>query len=271
MSDPTIIMVAPNGARKTHKDHPALPVSIEETVNEAVDCFKAGATVLHAHVRGKAEEHVLDSGLYRELLDELHRCTPDMLIQITTEAVGIYTPEQQVNCVKSVLPEMASVALKEMTSDFTDLNFARNFYHWAADAGVHIQHIVYSAEELQQFLQLKKDAVIPQQHCCVLFVLGRYAVDFQSSPDDLTPFLGSSLDELTWFTCAFGRQEQSCVVAGIKQGGHARIGFENNLNLPDGSLAPSTAAMVTDLVTALGRENRAVASSQQTRLLLGIN
>ena len=49
-------MVAPNGARKTRRDHPALPVSIKETVEEAVQCYAAGATVLHGHVRGKQEQ-----------------------------------------------------------------------------------------------------------------------------------------------------------------------------------------------------------------------
>ena len=77
MTTPTIIMVAPNGARKTQKDHPALPVSIAETVDEAVLCHAAGATALHAHVRGKQDEHLLDSGLYQELIAELKRQVPD--------------------------------------------------------------------------------------------------------------------------------------------------------------------------------------------------
>ncbi|MCP3689883.1 MAG: 3-keto-5-aminohexanoate cleavage protein [Gammaproteobacteria bacterium] len=47
------MMAAPNGARKTHKDHASLPISIAETVDEAVACYAAGATVLHAHVRGQ--------------------------------------------------------------------------------------------------------------------------------------------------------------------------------------------------------------------------
>ena len=73
MAVPTIIMAAPNGARKPRQDHPALPVSIEQTVEEAVQCHAAGATVLHAHVRGKQDEHLLDVGLYQELIAEMKR------------------------------------------------------------------------------------------------------------------------------------------------------------------------------------------------------
>ncbi len=118
MTYPVIIMAAPNGARKTHRDHPALPVSIEETVCEAAACYEAGATILHAHVRGQQQEHVLDAGLYRELTGELNQRVPELLVQITTEAVGIYPPRQQVDCVKKVMPQMASVSLREMTSNF---------------------------------------------------------------------------------------------------------------------------------------------------------
>ena len=261
MPDPVIIMVAPNGARKTHSDHPALPVSIEETVTEAVACHAAGATVLHAHVRDMHEKHVLDPALYNELIDELRRQAPQLLVQITSEAVGIYTPQQQADCVKAVRPQMASIALKEITGNFEQAEFAGDFFAWCVESQVHIQHILYSADDFQRYLDYKTDGVIPESQNCVLFVLGRYAVDFQSTPDDLTPFLQNDLDNLCWFTCAFGYQEQVCVLAGIEQGGHARIGFENNLHLANGQLAGSTRELVLSLRKAVEESGRRVATA----------
>jgi uncharacterized protein (DUF849 family) len=90
-----VIMVAPNGARKTRSDHSSLPVSIEDTVSEAALCRAVGASALHAHVRGANDEHVLDAGLYRELIAAMAQRVPGMLVQITSEAVGIYSPQQQ--------------------------------------------------------------------------------------------------------------------------------------------------------------------------------
>lgn len=263
-------MVAPNGARKTRLDHPALPISIEETVEEAVQCHVEGATILHAHVRGEQDEHLLDAGLYQELIAELKQRAPEMLAQITTEAVGVYTPAQQVDCVQTVVPEMASVALKEMTSNFTDLSFAKRFYAWTVEAGVHIQHILFSDEELAQFLKLKQSGVIPASHRCVLFVLGRYAADFQSYPTDLDPFLVCDLAGLDWFVCAFGAKEQDCINAAIDQGGHARIGFENNLHLPNGEIAENTAELVSELTKTITASDRSIATSEQARQLLGL-
>jgi uncharacterized protein (DUF849 family) len=270
MKKPVIIMAAPNGAHKTQQDHPALPVSIEETVKEALRCHVAGATVLHAHVRGKQNEHVLDVGLYRELIAEMNQQVPDMLVQITTEAVGRYNTEQQVNCVQSLLPEMISIALREITAGYAEPDFARAFFTWATEARIHIQHILFSSDDLSHFIWYKEEGLIPESHRCVLFVLGRYAVDFQSTPADLAPFLQGDIGQLDWFTCAFGREEQACVMAGIKNGGHARIGFENNLYLPSGELASSTASLVDSLTNEVRSSGRIVADPAQTRTLLGI-
>ena len=78
------------------------------------------------------------------------------------------------------------------------------------------------------------------------------------------------LDDLDWFTCAFGSNEQACVMKGIKRGGHARVGFENNLQLPDGEIAQSSAALVSSLSHAILTNNRSVAGPRHTAQLLGI-
>jgi uncharacterized protein (DUF849 family) len=263
-------MVAPNGARKTRLDHDALPVSIEDTVSEAALCHAAGASALHAHVRGSHDEHLLDAGLYRELIVELANQVPDMLIQVTSEAVGIYTPAEQVTCIQTVLPQMASMCLREISSDFTQPEYARQFFEWCDENAVHIQHIVFSAEEFQHFLDYREQGIIPADHRCVLFVLGRYNVNFQSDPADLEPFLQYDLNGLDWFTCAFGSKEQQCVMAAIDAGGHARVGFENNLYLPNGEVAANTAALVSSLVDGMQAKGHSPASTEAARQSLGV-
>ncbi len=270
MTREVVIIAAPNGARKTKADHDAIPLSIDETVSEAAACFDAGASVLHAHLRGAENEHLLDAGLYRELLAEMSRRAPRMLVQITSEAVGRYTPTQQIDCIKAVVPQMASMALREISSDFSEAEVARQFFNWCDEAEVQIQHILFSNQELQRFFAYREEGVIPASHRCVLLVLGRYNVNFQSDPSDLEPFLQNRLDGLDWFTCAFGQQEQQCVTAGIDQGGHARVGFENNLHLPDGELASGSAELVSSLADRIRESGNDIADSARTAQLLGI-
>ncbi len=221
---------SPNGARKTQADHPKLPVTIPETVATAQACFAAGAHGIHAHVRDGAGKHILDTGLYTELLSELARRVPDMHVQITTEAVGQYSPLEQRNLVFAVKPKMVSVAMAEMFTD-DDLAAVSRFYYGAQEQEIEVQHIVYSPEE---FLKLSKAIMlgtIPAKQKSVLFVLGRYTDNQQSSKDMLMSYLdvlkGLRLGESWQFmTCAFGQGETDCLVASAKAGGIAASGLK---------------------------------------------
>lgn len=248
------ILVAPNGARRTRKDHPSLPVTIEQTVQTAKACFDAGADGIHAHIRDKDQKHLLDAGLYRELQAELTLKVPDMWVQITTEAVGIYSPEEQRTIVRNSDPEAVSISIREMLSEGENSDVSK-FYWEQAEKGVEIQHILYDDQDAATLARLIKDETLPATNLQLLFVLGRYSVGQVSNPDDLQPFM-QSLDafegiDLDWGCCAFGQQETECLLAAIKAGGKARIGFENNLHMKDGSIAPDNAARVTELITEL--------------------
>lgn len=240
------IMVAPNGARRTTADHPALPVTIPQIVETAKACFAAGAGGIHAHVRDADQAHVLDAGLYSELVAELAREVPGMAVQITTEAIGRYTPEEQRAVVRAVMPKMVSVALREMIPG-TETDEAARFYAWAHEAGIAVQHILYAPGEIDRLFGLVVGGVVPRDDMQLLFVLGRYARDQESNPADLQPFvetLAASGVSADWAVCAFGRGETAALDAAFEAGGKARVGFENSLWNADGSVAADNAERV---------------------------
>lgn len=248
-----MIMVAPNGARRTKADHPALPLTIAETVATAKACFAEGAGAIHAHIRDEKGAHVLDAGLYRELIVEMDRLVPNMVVQITTEAVGRYTPEAQRRLVDDVAPKAVSVALREMLPDESEVKAAGRFYHSAAEAGIAVQHILYEPDDVARLFQCVDRDVVPSGDLQLLFVLGRYTAGQQSRTGDLDPFLAALAERsghegtLDWALCAFGSSETDCLVEAIKRGGKARVGFENSLWNRDGSLAADNAERVREL------------------------
>jgi len=252
-----LIMVAPNGARRGKPDHPALPVTIAETVAAAKACFAEGAGALHAHVRDRDGTHTLDAGLYRELIAEMARAVPAMAVQITTEAVGRYTPAEQRRLVRAVRPRAVSVALREMLPDRSEIAAARRFYRFCADEGIAVQHILYTPEEVQRLFDHVRDGTIPAGPLQLLFVLGRYTSGQESAVSDLNPFLAAlaeapaAADRIDWALCAFGVAETDCLVEAVRRGGKARIGFENSLWHSDGRRAADNAARVRALRRAL--------------------
>lgn len=259
------IMLAPNGARKTKADHPALPLTIAETVVAARAAHAEGAGALHAHVRDASGGHSLDAGLYRELIAEMARAVPDMPVQITTEAAGRYSPADQRAVVRAVRPEGVSVALGEMWPDSGHDPDASGFYHWAAEAGIPVQHILYSPADVTCLSQRVAAGAIPTP-LQLLFVLGRYQPPKPAIPNMLTGFLRAARTlpgNPDWAACAFGPQETDCLLTAITAGGKARIGFENNLKCPEGTRAPDNATRVADLVRRLPLASRL---SSRTRI-----
>ena len=245
------LMVAPNGARKTKKDHPNLPITISEIVEEADKCFKCGANAIHAHVRDKNEKHTLDIGLYSELIKELKIKVPDLPVQITTEAVGKYSPSEQFDVIKNLLPESASVALIEMLPDIKDYKLAKNFYEFSIDNNIQVQHILYSVKDLRLFIQAIKSKIISNKKLQVLYVLGRYDKNFQSKAENLDQFIQehkSIISFVEWGVCAFGEAETDCLMKSYSLGGKARVGFENNFQNTDGTIANTNAERVSEIV-----------------------
>ena len=109
-----------------------------------------------------------------------------LVCQATAEAVGRYTPDGEIVLVRDLRPEAASVALKELTADGEDK--ATDFYRWAHDEGIALQHILYTPAEVARLAYLARGGVMPGENLSVLYVLGRYG-DGQSHPSELLPSL----------------------------------------------------------------------------------
>lgn len=247
------LMVAPTGARRTKADHPALPITLPEIIATAKACHAAGADGLHLHVRDAEGRHSLDAGLYSEALAALAEIVPDMAVQITTEAVGIYSPAEQRAVVEAVQPSLVSVSLAEMTGG-RDMDTALEFYTNCRTSGIAVQHILYGEGDLRLMSQLLDSGKLHASDLQLIFVLGRYTKGQTSAPEDLQPFtdwLAASDLDADWAVCAFGPRETDCLVAAHRQGGKLRVGFENSLWNSDGSLAKDNAERVAEVVRAI--------------------
>jgi uncharacterized protein (DUF849 family) len=259
LARPCVIMVAPNGARRGKNDHPTLPVTAEEVAGDADACRQAGASAMHFHVRDARGAHSLDVDTYRRWLDVLRDRIGDdgIAIQITSEAIGLYSPAEQMAMVRSLRPPAVSLALRELMPDGEDEGEVRAFLRWLVEAGISPQYILYTPDEVRRFHALRREGVIPQKVPFVIFVLGRYVEPGHvTRPADLLPFLAGHDEVCPWSVCAFGRTETPALVAAAALGGHVRVGFENNLEHADGRVAASNAervAAVAELVRGLGR------------------
>ena len=232
------LMVAPNGARKVKKDHPEVPLTIKETVEVAKNCYEAGAGAIHLHVRNDKGEHVLDAGLYKEALNELEHQVPKMHIQVTTEAVGKYSPEEMRKLAYDVTPPGTSIGIAEMIPSRNPTDEDIKLYRYLTEAGTKIQHLLYNPDDISLLVNLLNKAEIPTDGAWCLFVIGHYSGKI-SYPENIPMFLEKMRENninLDWAICAFAKEEISCLEKAINLGGKIRVGFENSLFMPNGEI-----------------------------------
>lgn len=263
---PVPIGVAPNGARRMPSHHQALPITPHELAGCARDCVQAGATWFHVHVRDEQGAHSLDPGRYREAFAAIREAVGDALVlQMTTEAVGRYTPAQQMAAVRELQPQAVSLAVRELYADDAALEPALAFWHELAEAGTAMQFIVYDTDDLHRLVALHQRPGGFQGCPEVLMVLGSYASRKAGHPRDLLPLLGQLPASWRWSACAFGASELACLVACASLGGGVRVGFENNVWRPDGQPAQDNAELVRQVAGMLDALGIPRASAAVTR------
>ncbi|MGQ7847069.1 3-keto-5-aminohexanoate cleavage protein [Granulosicoccus sp. 3-233] len=249
-------MVAPNGARRDKSHHPNIPLSDDELIDTVLACQAAGADGAHLHIRDDDGAHLISAERYRILLDRLAPMVPGMYLQVTSESAGLFEAAEQQSMMRALKPQYVSVALREMVRKPEDWQGAAAFYTWAVDNDIQIQHILYSPQELNDFLVALNRGDIRGGHHLLQFVLGSYDGSQVSKPSQVSDFselLNASAKghHFDWMLCAFGAEETNCLVEAIRLGGKARIGFENSLCNADGSMAASNAERVAELVSRL--------------------
>lgn len=179
-----------------------------------------------------------------------------MVVQITTEAVGRYTPAEQMAVVRAIVPEAASFAMRELVPAADAEAAARDFFAWVAETEILPQFILYDVGDVELLRDLIARGIVPFGRPPVLFVLGRYGSGPPSHPAMIRPFLDAWGEESHWSVCAFGPAETAVAAAALALGGHVRTGFENNVQRPDGSLLSSNAEQVeriARIASLLGR------------------
>ncbi|MDZ7643058.1 MAG: 3-keto-5-aminohexanoate cleavage protein [Woeseiaceae bacterium] len=265
-----MIMSAPNGARLTPEDHPAVPIDAAGLADCAAAVLAAGASAMHVHVRDDDGEHVLDADRYRAALDQVGKRVGDRLIlQITTEAHERYTAAEQMQVVRDVRPEAVSLALRELCPDEAAEPAAGKFFQWLVRERIWPQYILYSAAELHRFDTLRRKGFFGQEQPFCLFVLGSHAAHQTGELAELDTILAAAdCSQFPWAVCCFGQYELRALRAARRLGGHARVGFENNVTLADGRMAGDNADLVKQLAAFDDDTGREPATADDVRAAL---
>ncbi len=269
-----IITVAVCGSAPTRQHNPAVPYSPEEIAAEALRCWRAGASVVHVHVRDpQTGAPAFSRELFAEVLERI-RAESDMLVNLTTSGFNLQSddPGEERLLPVELKPDLCSL-------DVGSLNFRGRVFinpaEWVEKAaqrmrraGVKPEIEVFELGHLRKARDLVDRGLVeppPYFQLCLGIPWG--------APADL-PTLMAFKERLVpgcpWSVLGVGRHQLPITTHALLLGGHVRVGFEDNLYLRKGELADSNARFVERTVKLAGMLQREVAGCGEARRILGL-
>ena len=267
-----IITSAICGAEVTKEHNPAVPYTVDEIAKEAYSAYKAGASIIHLHVRNDDGSPTQSKDRYKACIDAILAKCPDVIIQPSTGgAVGMSNTERLQPV--ELKPEMATLDCGTCNFGGDDIfvnteNMIMEFGQKMIELGIKPELEVFDKGMIDMALRLHKKGFIkdPMHFNFVLGVNGGISAE----PRDLV-FMRESIPPGATFTVTgIGRAEFPLAAMGIIMGGHVRVGFEDNIFLEKGVLAKSNGELAEKVVRLAKEFGRPIASPAEARKILGI-
>ncbi|MGB0912787.1 MAG: 3-keto-5-aminohexanoate cleavage protein [Phaeobacter italicus] len=293
MNREVFITCAVTGSGGTQDRSPHVPRSPKQIADSAIAAAKAGAAVVHCHVRDpETGAPSRDLALYREVTDRIRDAEVDAVLNLTagmggdmvfggiekplplaeagTDLVGA---TERVAHVAECLPEIC-------TLDCGTMNFAEADYvmtntpgalramgQMMTDLGVKPEIEAFDTGHLWFAKQLVKEGIL-EPNALVQLCMG---VPW-GAPDDLNTFMAmvnNVPDDWTFSAFSLGRNEMPFVAASVLAGGNVRVGLEDNLWLEKGVLAENW-QLVERAGTIIENMGARVIGPQEVREKLGL-
>jgi 3-keto-5-aminohexanoate cleavage enzyme len=266
-----IVAVAPTG-KKTEPPsvNPLTPADIAQQV---IACEKAGASMVHMHVRDKEGEQTEDRTDFSATLD-LIRQSSDIVIQGSTGGLTDLTLEQRCVALDDSRVETASLNMGSINFDEdVYVNRVPDIRYWAhrmAEARVAPELEIFAAGMLPAYMQLVAEGVLKPPYS-IGFCLGvRWALP--ANPETLF-FMKTLLPEknVPWGVIHAGMQDLALLATAIGMGASVvRVGFEDSAFFAPGKAAETNAELVERMVALIHQIGYEVATCQEARKILGV-
>jgi uncharacterized protein (DUF849 family) len=288
MREKVFITAAITGSGNTQDRSALVPRSPEQIADAAIAAAKAGAAIVHCHVRDP------ESGapsrlrsLYREVTDRIRQSDTDMVLNLTAGMGGdlVFGPVDAPLPLRDKATDMAGAAERVAhiaecrpeicTLDCGTMNFAEADYVMTntpgmlramagmmQEIGVRVEVEAFDTGHLWLAKQLVKEGLITDP------VLVQLCMGVPwGAPDDLNTFMAmvnNVPDDWVFSAFSLGRHQMPYVAAAVLAGGNVRVGLEDNLYLERGVLA-TNAQLVDKAASLIEKMGVEVMSPQQVR------
>ena len=291
MNRNVIITWALTGAGDTTGRSEHVPVTPEQIAESGIQAARAGATVVHVHVRDpRTGQGSRDVALYREAVERIRASDVDVVVNTTAgmggdlvldphdptrfvEGTDLVSGVERLAHVEELLPDIC-------TLDCGSLNFGEGSLVYVStpdmlregakriqELGVRVEMEIFDSGHLWFAQQLVDEGLVDQPPLYQLCTGIPYGAP--SDPALLMAMVNQLPDGAVWASFALGRMQMPWVAQSVLLGGHVRVGLEDNLYLSKGVKA-TNAQLVERARTIIEAMGASVATPDDAREILDL-
>ncbi|SHI59273.1 3-keto-5-aminohexanoate cleavage protein [Clostridium intestinale] len=267
-----ILTVATTGAWPTKKETPYVPLQPEEIAEEIYQCYKAGASVAHIHVRDDEDKASMSFEKFEKTV-KLVREKCDIVINLTTSGGIGLDDDVRMKPFIELKPEIASYDCGSMNWQHSTV--FENSPQFLEKLGIAMQENdvkpeieIFDAGMVYNALYYYKKGILkgPLHFQFVLGVPGGMA----ATVENLVYLKNLIPEDSTWGAIGIGKQHLPILYATLALGGNLRVGMEDNIFYKKGQLATSNVEFVERTKRTVIEMGKEIATPAEARKILGL-
>lgn len=285
--DPVIISNSISGVIANRDQCPAIPYTPEEYAAEARRSVDEGASQIHIHARKPDGTPSWDTEDFEAITEAIRSEVGDVIINFSTGAIGVPI-EQRIEYLRACRPDVAALNMSSMNyakysrrrKEFVfkavfenSFDMIIEFITAMNEFGIQPEHECFDAGHVANVDPLIDMGLLkePLQISLVMGVTGGIRPTPRNVGVMADQIPGGPEGPNNWQVIGISRDQWKLLSAAIALGGNVRAGVEDNLYLPDGSMARSNGDLVGKARQMVEDAGRKVATVAEARDLLGLN
>jgi len=252
---------------------PYIPITPEEITGSSIECWNAGASIVHIHVRDpKTGLGTQDLELFRQVVTPLREKT-DLILSLTTSGIaGRNLPIEQRLIPLELQPALASLDAGSINLGGGVFSNPPEFLDAAAkkmkEKGVKPEIEIFDLGMIVTTLRMRDEKRLDDP-LYFQFVLGT-PWGAPATPKSFLHLFEHIPSNASWSVIGIGRGHLPMSMMGLIMGGHIRVGMEDNIYYEKGVLAKSNAQFVERIGRISRDYGREIASPAEARKILGL-
>ena len=288
MNKDVILTCAVTGSGDSHLKHPGVPSTPKQIADSAIEAAKAGAAIVHLHVREADGTPCRKLEYYEEAVDLIRQSGVDVIINLTRGMGGDYvehpddptifgpgsdmiSPAERVKHIQVIKPEICTLDCGSFnyktTAYLSTYAMLKESAKLITAAGVKTEVEAFELGHIWQAKELIREGYLPEStmfQLCMGIPFGA-----ESTPRNLTTMIDALPQGVAWGAFGIGQDEFPMVAQAIINGGNARVGLEDNIYLEKGVFA-SNGQLVEKAVKLIETLGAKTLTAAEARKKLGI-